>query len=91
MTDEWFVTHDGKAKHGPYGWAKLKELADRGELQPSNMIFHVGDVKWIPASSVRELFHSSPPYEIPAQLAWQRTIAVISVVATGAVSRGEQG
>jgi hypothetical protein len=58
MADEWFYTNDGQ-QMGPVSIASLRELAARGGLQPSDLVWTEGMSTWAPASASRGLFPSS--------------------------------
>jgi hypothetical protein len=58
MADEWFYTNDGQ-QMGPVSIAGLRELAARGGLQPSDLVWTEGMSTWAPASASRGLFPSS--------------------------------
>jgi formylglycine-generating enzyme required for sulfatase activity len=60
MSNQWYVARSNK-KQGPFTDAKLKELAEQGQLQPTDMILQQGMIKWIPAGSVKELFLADAP------------------------------
>jgi|SRR5665213_229040 len=57
MTGDWFATRDGKSKYGPYTWAKLKELADFGRLEPTDMVLPPGQNQWVRMDTVEGLVH----------------------------------
>lgn len=51
----WHYSTDG-SQHGPISSAELKELARRGALGPTDLVWKAGMDNWIPASKVRGLF-----------------------------------
>jgi hypothetical protein len=55
MNEDWFATRDGKSKYGPYSWAKLKELADFGRLEPTDMVLPPGQDQWVRMDTVEGL------------------------------------
>jgi len=58
MADEWFYTNDGQ-QMGPVSIAGLRELAARGGLQPSDLVWTEGMSTWAPAGDSRGLFPST--------------------------------
>jgi hypothetical protein len=52
---EWYVMKGGK-KVGPLDGAKLKKMADSGQISPSDMVWKDGFPDWKPASTVKGLF-----------------------------------
>jgi PD-(D/E)XK nuclease superfamily protein/uncharacterized protein DUF4339 len=52
----WFFAQDRKTKLGPYDWEGLQRLAARGVLKPTDMVIQQGDLKWVEAHSVPNLF-----------------------------------
>ena len=53
----WYYS-DGTSKHGPVSPADLKRLAQRGELQPDDLVWHRDLTDWQPAERVSGLFES---------------------------------
>lgn len=54
MTQQWFVQRHGE-RQGPYSPRELAELAQRGEIQPDDLVWQAGMPDWIPASRVAGL------------------------------------
>ena len=52
---EWYWMKDGQ-KRGPMGAAQLKQLANTGQLQPTDIIWREGLPNGVPASRVEDLF-----------------------------------
>ena len=55
MSLEWFFMRDG-IKHGPISSKQLKELADSGKIQPTDLIWKQGFSDWRPAAILTVLF-----------------------------------
>jgi hypothetical protein len=55
MGTEWYYAKN-KQQHGPVSSAGLKELAQSGELRPTDKIWKAGLPDWMPASSLDGLF-----------------------------------
>jgi uncharacterized RDD family membrane protein YckC len=69
-TAEWYYLVEGQ-QMGPVGSRELKTLADRGRLQPSDLIWREGLPNWVPAARVKGLFVDTDVYgldEEPAPL-----------------------
>jgi hypothetical protein len=62
----WYYAKEDK-QHGPVGPAELKQLADRGQLGPDDLVWREGMDDWVPARVVRGLFDGEAPAEKPAQ------------------------
>jgi formylglycine-generating enzyme required for sulfatase activity len=56
MAKEWFYSRDGIDRNGPFSALELKELAARGGLRPTDLIWKAGMQKLVPARQVRGLF-----------------------------------
>jgi serine/threonine protein kinase len=56
---DWYFAQ-GKRKKGPVSWDRLRRLAAAGHLQPSDMVIQEGTNKWVPTSSVPDLFPKTP-------------------------------
>ncbi len=54
-SQRWFLARARK-KHGPYTWPQLQELAAQGNLAADDLLLAEGSVKWIPASTLPQLF-----------------------------------
>jgi hypothetical protein len=55
---DWYYTKDGQ-QQGPVTSAQLRQLAQSGELQPTDMVFKEGGSQWVAASTIANLFSSS--------------------------------
>lgn len=60
MAGEWYYLIDGE-QIGPVPAADLKELADSGVLQPSDLVWKDGMPDWKPAAQVPGLLSAQPP------------------------------
>lgn len=71
---QWYYAIDGR-RFGPVSSSQLKDLADRGELSPADLIHKKGQAGWAKASKVKGLFAEQsetierPLYEEPPQQA----------------------
>jgi hypothetical protein len=52
---DWYYTKDGK-QQGPVSSSQLRQLAQSGQLLPTDMVFKEGGTEWKLASSVSNLF-----------------------------------
>jgi hypothetical protein len=59
MASSWFYTRGGK-KEGPVSSKELKNLADSGQLQPTDYVWKEGMTLWTPATRIKGLFPSLP-------------------------------
>jgi hypothetical protein len=66
MANDWFYTQQGKASPAPVSAAQLKQLADAGRLQPTDLVWQVGMAGWVAAAGIKGLFPYKPPAEQPA-------------------------
>jgi hypothetical protein len=66
MSDQWFVAAAGGAQRGPFSFESLRELAARGRLPATTLIWRQGMPQWLPAGSVPGLFPGAPPAPHPA-------------------------
>jgi len=55
MAEQWYYGRDGQHA-GPVTSQRLKELADNGDLQPSDLVWKEGLSEWIPAKKINGLF-----------------------------------
>lgn len=55
MTDQWYYGRDGHHA-GPVSSQKLKELAEAGDLRPTDIVWKEGLSEWVPAAKVKGLF-----------------------------------
>ncbi len=60
MPSDWYYVIDGE-RLGPVEKQELKELADDGLLQPTDLVWTEGMADWKPASEVRGLFSGPSP------------------------------
>jgi hypothetical protein len=51
---EWYVTRQGQ-QMGPFTAGQLKQMAGRGEIDASDLVWKQGMTKWAPASQVKGL------------------------------------
>ena len=57
MAREFYVSRDGQERHGPHTGIELREMADRGELRPTDLVWKEGMPKPVAASKVKGLFN----------------------------------
>ena len=70
---EWHYIQNGQ-QAGPVPWSQLRQIADSGQLRPSDMVWKNGMPTWATAGSIRTLFPhppalSSPPPPRPSLVA----------------------
>ena len=53
---EWHYTINGQPAPEPVNAARLKQLADSGQLKPTDLVWQEGMLEWMPAGSVKGLF-----------------------------------
>src|SRR5690349_14724632 len=53
---KWYWQRNGQVV-GPLSSGQLRQLADKGQLHPVDLIHHEGARQWVPASSVKGLFN----------------------------------
>lgn len=58
MADNWYVGKNGN-KSGPFSPAELRDMASRGDLLPTDMVWKQGLASWVQASAIKGLFASS--------------------------------
>jgi hypothetical protein len=76
MANEWHFTLNGQPADSPVSAAQLKQLANAGQLQPTDMVWQEGMTAWAPASSIKGLFPQSklaPPAPAPKKDALKKT------------------
>lgn len=56
MAIEWHYTINGQPAAVPVNPVQLKQLADSGKLQPTDLVWQEGMLEWMPAGSVKGLF-----------------------------------
>src|SRR5262245_47996996 len=54
-------------EHGPVTAQELKDLADRGQLSPDDLVWREGMGRWVPAARLRGLFAATAPPPQPAE------------------------
>src|SRR5438132_32286 len=69
MADQWFYDR----RFGPFSAAQLKELAARGRLEPTDMVWKEGMGKGVPAARVRHLFPEIPVEDLRENTSDQAT------------------
>lgn len=69
MPGEWFVAKVGGVPVGPLSPVQVKQMADSGQLQGSDLVWKEGLPQWVPASQVKGLLSGSgtalPPAASP--------------------------
>jgi hypothetical protein len=65
MATDWFYTQHGRAAPVPVSAAQLKQLADAGQLQPTDLVWQEGMAGWVAAAAIKGLFPYKPPAEAP--------------------------
>jgi hypothetical protein len=55
MADLWYYTSEGKQME-PVNTAEIKQLARKGLLKPTDMVWREGLPRWIRASAAKEIF-----------------------------------
>jgi GYF domain 2 len=73
MADRWFYTHD-KVKSGPFSGRQLREIADAGNIVPTDTIWKEGVEKGMLAGKVKNLFPQAPTEAAPAVSAEVQTL-----------------
>jgi len=59
MADEWFYAKNGD-RIGPLTTARLREMAKRGQLLPTDLVWREGQAAWKPANKFVGLFPNDP-------------------------------
>jgi hypothetical protein len=57
---QWYVNRDGQ-QLGPINSKDLKQMAERGELQPHHLVWKEGMPEWTQAQKIKRLFPDVPP------------------------------
>jgi hypothetical protein len=69
VAQQWYYTSQGEQK-GPVDGLELKQLAEAGKIQPTDLVWTTGMPQWLTASYARGLFAAGPPpavtYEPPS-------------------------
>ena len=60
---QWYYGHNGQ-QFGPFTDEQLKQLADSGQLQSTDVVWKKGMAQWVKASQLKGLF---PPVATPGQ------------------------
>ena len=55
---QWFYAQNGQ-KFGPIDAAMLRQLAEKGQLQPTDLVWREGMAEWSPGSRIKGLFSES--------------------------------
>jgi len=63
----WFLRGPEYQMEGPFTLTQLRELAARGEIKPTELVWEQGKPKWIPACSVARLFPKTPARKTQAR------------------------
>jgi hypothetical protein len=73
LGDQWHYSRSGQ-QAGPVTGAQLKQLAARGEISPTDLVWKDGLKDWVPASKLRGLFpdtdalrRATPPLPAPSR------------------------
>lgn len=68
MPTEWFISRDGK-QYGPLPSRDFEFLVERGELLPTDLLWHSGVAEWFPATQYVASLHREQiedPARVPA-------------------------
>jgi GYF domain 2 len=60
----WYMTRDGKTRHGPYSDEELIAYVKAGRLLPDDMLLRVGSSAWVPARSILPFNATPAPVEL---------------------------
>ena len=68
----WWVARN-KQKTGPYSWSHMRQMADSGNLRPTDMVLQEGSGRWLAADAVPSLFEVpevilDPDPEVPVAI-----------------------
>jgi Predicted membrane protein len=69
--DQWFYAQQG-SQFGPVAWSELRQIADAGQLQSTDLVWSQGMTTWAPAHAVDGLIVAPRPmraFRISAQQA----------------------
>lgn len=72
MADQWFILRDDR-KYGPYSSAQMKQMAEGGQLLPSDMVQEEGTAQWLSAVQVGAFFPSTGSVPPPPPAPGRRT------------------
>src|SRR5665213_798985 len=83
MARQWYYARN-KGRMGPVSSSELKQLADEGQLQPTDMVLLHGRRTWVPANTVKGLFpenHAEVPLPVtPVSLAPKQAPGIGDVI-----------
>ena len=70
MATQWHAAIDGQSQ-GPFTDSQLRDLASRGRLGPTDMVWREGMTEWAAAGKIRGLFPANPsplppPFQSPS-------------------------
>src|SRR5207237_3430863 len=60
MADLWYYTNEGR-QMDPVSTAEIQQLAQRGLLKPTDMVWRDGMSRWVRSSAAPELFPANSP------------------------------
>lgn len=60
MADQWYYAK-GRQQHGPISSEQLREVAQSGELLPTDLVWKTGMADWQPAGLLKGFFPNHPP------------------------------
>ena len=66
MADNWYVGKNG-SKSGPFSPSQLRDMASRGDLLPTDMVWRQGLANWVQASAIKGLFAQQQAASMPPQ------------------------
>jgi hypothetical protein len=66
MVTEWHFTQNGQPAGTPVSAAQLKQMAQAGQLLPTDMVWQEGMTTWAPAGSIKGLFGPGKAAETPS-------------------------
>jgi len=73
QSQQWFYANNGQ-KFGPVDAAMLRQLAETGKLQPTDLVWREGMAEWSPGSRVKGLFPESVAALTPPPLPVGNTV-----------------
>jgi len=59
MADQWYYTRQGQ-RFGPLSTEQMRQLAQAGQLQQTDLVWTEGITEWTPAGRVPQLFAAAP-------------------------------
>jgi hypothetical protein len=75
--DSWYYAK-GPQKFGPISFDQLRQMAAKGDLQPTDLLLQAGTVQWQAAFEVDGLSFVSPVATASATVTKERTIATVA-------------